>query len=63
MMEATVPEGEDIEAAMVMHAEAHPMKRLVTVEDVAFSILYLASDESAIVTGVALPVDGGYNID
>jgi len=44
MMEATVPEGEDIEAAMVMHAEAHPMKRLVTVEDVAFSILYLASD-------------------
>lgn len=63
MMEATVPEGEDIEAAMVMHAEAHPMKRLVTVEDVALSILYLASDESAIVTGVALPVDGGYNID
>lgn len=63
MMEATVPEGEDIEATMALHAEVHPMKRLVTVEDVALSILYLASDESAIVTGVALPVDGGYNID
>jgi len=63
MMEATVPEGEDIDAMMAMHAAVHPMKRLVTVEDVALSILYLASDESAIVTGVALPVDGGYNID
>lgn len=63
MMENTVPEGEDIDAVMAMHAEVHPMKRLVTVEDVALSILYLASDESAIVTGVALPVDGGYNID
>lgn len=63
MMEATVPAGEDIEATMALHAEVHPMKRLVTVEDVALSILYLASDESAIVTGVALPVDGGYNID
>ena len=63
MMENTVPEGEDVDAVMAMHAEVHPMKRLVTVEDVALSILYLASDESAIVTGVALPVDGGYNID
>ena len=63
MMEGTVPEGEDMDAMMALHAEVHPMKRLVTVEDVALSILYLASDESAIVTGVALPVDGGYNID
>ena len=63
MMEDTIPEGEDVDMMMALHAEAHPMKKLVTVEDVALSILYLASDESAIVTGVALPVDGGYNID
>jgi NAD(P)-dependent dehydrogenase (short-subunit alcohol dehydrogenase family) len=63
MMEGTIPEGEDVDAMMALHAEVHPMKKLVTVEDVALSILYLASDESAIVTGVALPVDGGYNID
>ena len=63
MMEGTVPEGEDVDAMMALHAEVHPMKKLVTVADVALSILYLASDESAIVTGVALPVDGGYNID
>jgi len=62
MMENTVPEGEDVDAVMAMHAQVHPMKRLVTVEDVALSVLYLASDESAIVTGIALPVDGGYNI-
>ena len=63
MMENTVPEGEDVDAVMAMHAEVHPMKRLVTVEDVALSILYLASDESAIVTGFALTVDGGYKIE
>jgi len=28
--------------------------------DVAAAILYLASDEAEFVTGVALPVDGGY---
>jgi NAD(P)-dependent dehydrogenase (short-subunit alcohol dehydrogenase family) len=27
---------------------------------VAAAILYLASDEAAFITGVALPVDGGY---
>jgi NAD(P)-dependent dehydrogenase (short-subunit alcohol dehydrogenase family) len=29
-------------------------------EEIAAAILYLASDEAAFVTGVALPVDGGY---
>lgn len=38
----------------------HPLKRLGRPEDVAAAILYLASDEAAFVTGVALPVDGGY---
>lgn len=38
----------------------HPLGRLGRPEDVAAAILYLASDEAAFVTGVALPVDGGY---
>jgi len=38
----------------------HPLGRLGQPEDVAAAILYLASDEAAFVTGVALPVDGGY---
>ncbi len=38
----------------------HPLKRFGRPEDVAAAILYLSSDEAAFVTGVALPVDGGY---
>jgi NAD(P)-dependent dehydrogenase (short-subunit alcohol dehydrogenase family) len=38
----------------------HPMNRLGTTMDVAYAALYLASGESQWVTGIALPVDGGY---
>lgn len=38
----------------------HPLARLGRPEDVAAAILYLCSDEAGFVTGVALPVDGGY---
>ena len=38
----------------------YPLGRFGHVEDVAAAILYLASDEASFVTGVALPVDGGY---
>ena len=38
----------------------HPLRRLGHVEDIAGAILYLSSDEASFVTGVALPVDGGY---
>jgi NAD(P)-dependent dehydrogenase (short-subunit alcohol dehydrogenase family) len=36
-----------------------PLQRLGTPRDVANAVLYLASDRSAQVTGVVLPVDGG----
>jgi NAD(P)-dependent dehydrogenase (short-subunit alcohol dehydrogenase family) len=38
----------------------YPLGRFGQVDDVAAAILYLASDEASFVTGVALPVDGGY---
>jgi NAD(P)-dependent dehydrogenase (short-subunit alcohol dehydrogenase family) len=38
----------------------YPMARFGHVDDVAAAILYLASDEASFITGVALPVDGGY---
>ena len=38
----------------------HPMRRLARPLDVAYGALFLASDESAFVTGIALPIDGGY---
>ncbi|MCI2956522.1 SDR family oxidoreductase [Agromyces atrinae] len=36
------------------------IRRLGRPIEVAYGVLYLASDESAWVTGVALPIDGGY---
>jgi NAD(P)-dependent dehydrogenase (short-subunit alcohol dehydrogenase family) len=39
--------------------EALPLGRHQTPEDVAYAVLYLASDESAQVTGTILPVDAG----
>lgn len=39
-----------------------PMDRWGTAQDIANAALFLASDEAAYVTGVILPVDGGYSI-
>lgn len=40
--------------------KAHPMARIGQPSEVADAILYLASDEASFITGVILPVDGGY---
>lgn len=37
-----------------------PLGRLATPDDVAYAALFLASDEAAFITGVALPIDGGF---
>ena len=37
-----------------------PLGRLGTAQEVAYAALFLASDEASFITGVALPVDGGY---
>jgi len=42
--------------------EAMHLTRLGTATDVAYAALYLASAESAFVTGILLPVDGGSTI-
>lgn len=39
--------------------EKIPLKRMGTAQDVAAAALFLASDESAYITGQVLPVDGG----
>ena len=41
-------------------AALHPLGRYITAEDCAAGALYLASDQAKNVTGVLLPIDGGY---
>jgi NAD(P)-dependent dehydrogenase (short-subunit alcohol dehydrogenase family) len=46
-------------AQLEARAKAIPLRRAGTPEDVAGAALFLASDDSAFVTGVTVPVDGG----
>ncbi len=39
---------------------SHPLGRIAELEEVADAIVWLATNKSSYVTGVALPVDGGY---
>ncbi len=50
----------DPEKARRERVALHPLGRFGTPEDVAACAVYLASDESAWVTGSVFPIDGGY---
>ena len=49
-----------LEEAMTRHAADYALKRVSTDADVANACLFLASDVSRQITGVDLPVDGGW---
>lgn len=50
----------DPEATMRAIAATHPLQRIAHPAEVADAIVYLASPEASFVTGVVLPLDGGY---
>lgn len=52
----------DSEEARTFITNLHALKRVATPEELARSVLYLASDDSAFVTGTASLVDGGVSI-
>jgi 3-oxoacyl-[acyl-carrier protein] reductase len=49
----------DPAAAIQSMAVGIPLGRLATAEDIANAALFFASDDSAFITGVVMPVDGG----
>ncbi|MFC1869859.1 glucose 1-dehydrogenase [Chloroflexota bacterium] len=55
-------EGADMKEVQKRIISTIPLGRLARVEDTAYAALYLASDESSMVTGIALDVDGGRGI-
>ena len=53
---------DDRDAVLKMLVAKHPLGRLATADDVARAAVFLASDDAAFITGVALPVDGGRHL-
>jgi NAD(P)-dependent dehydrogenase (short-subunit alcohol dehydrogenase family) len=60
MVEGYVAAQADPSAASAAIAAAHPLGHIGEPNDIAYGVLYLASDESKFVTGAELVIDGGY---
>jgi 2-keto-3-deoxy-L-fuconate dehydrogenase len=52
----------DYEKAHAAFVARQPMGRLGTAEEIAALVVYLASDESAFITGQAINIDGGWSV-
>ncbi|WP_340539899.1 SDR family NAD(P)-dependent oxidoreductase [Nocardioides sp. GXZ039] len=51
----------DLERALAEYGSIHPLGgRLAEPHQIADAVLFLASDDASFVTGIALPVDGGF---
>jgi 3-oxoacyl-[acyl-carrier protein] reductase len=62
MLPQLLPEGVDLKEAEKMLISGIPLGRLAKPDDIAYAALYLASDDSSMVTGISLDVDGGRGI-
>lgn len=54
------PSSPEISRAAEHVSAIHPLGRAITAEDCAEAAVYLCSDRASNVTGVLLPIDGGY---
>jgi NAD(P)-dependent dehydrogenase (short-subunit alcohol dehydrogenase family) len=62
LLEEWIQQQPDPTATIQALIEMHPLGRSATTEEVAKAALYLASDQSYFITGIALPVDGGASL-
>ncbi|PIG93731.1 glucose 1-dehydrogenase [Gloeocapsopsis sp. IPPAS B-1203] len=60
MVESFLKQQGDVESARQKLDSLHPIGHVGDPDDIAYGILYLASDESKFVTGSELIIDGGY---
>lgn len=60
MVENFLKEQGDVNEGIKAVAALHPLGRMGEPDDIAYGILYLASDEAKFVTGSELVIDGGY---
>lgn len=51
---------DDLEAAKAAAGSVHPIGHMGDPDDIAWAVVYLASDEAKFVTGAELAIDGGY---
>ncbi len=50
----------DTKKVMEMEASEFPLKRIGDAKEVAEAVYFLVSDKSSYITGILLPIDGGY---
>lgn len=62
MVEALVASSPDAEGAEQALRDQHPTGRLVTAEEVAATVRFLASEAASGITGAAVPVDGALTV-
>lgn len=59
MLDREMEEMGGAETMRPLFAQKHPLGRIGTPEEVAAAVVFLASDDSAFITGASLPIDGG----
>jgi NAD(P)-dependent dehydrogenase (short-subunit alcohol dehydrogenase family) len=62
MAEKILATSPDPEAEIRAVTDTYPMRRLGRPEEIAYAVLFLASDESSFVTGHALVADAGFTV-
>ncbi len=63
MLTQVIDAAPDPAASRREHEQAQPLGRLATPAEVASAVLFLATPAAAFITGIALPVDGGFTAE